>query len=94
VKKREDIPPYDSWITIEPGETLTMDATLKAERDRLKKVLREYRGNILANAFQIEMQVDRLLCEILFPASDDPNIQPDQTSHSPKGAQSTSQPIR
>lgn len=55
-----------------------MDATLKAEWDRLKQFLREYRGNILATAFQIEMQVDRLLCEILFPASDDPNIKPEQ----------------
>jgi hypothetical protein len=55
-----------------------MNATVKTEWDRLKQVLREYRGNILAAAFEIEMQVDRLLCEILFPASDDQNIKPDQ----------------
>jgi hypothetical protein len=54
VKKRQDIPPYDSWITINPGQTLAMDGTLKAEWDRLKHVLREYRGAI-ADAFQIEM---------------------------------------
>ena len=41
--------------------------------------MREYRGNILANSFQIEMALDRLLCEVLFPASDDPNIKPDET---------------
>ncbi len=63
-----------------------MDATLKAEWDRLKQALREYRGNILANAFQIEMQVDRLLCEILFPASDDPNIKPEQNIPLTKGS--------
>jgi len=65
-----------------------MDARLMAEWDRLKKVLREYRGNILANAFQVEMQIDRLLCEILFPASDDPNIKPDQNIPLPKGSAS------
>lgn len=86
MKKREDIPPYDSWITLNPGESVTIDATLKAEWDRLKKVLREYRGTILANAFQIEMQVDRLLCEILFPASDDPNIKPEQNIPLTKGS--------
>jgi hypothetical protein len=86
MKKRQDIPPYDSWITIKPGESLTMDATLQAEWDRLKKVLREYRGAILADAFQIEMQVDRLLCEILFPASDDPNIKPEQNIPLTKGS--------
>jgi hypothetical protein len=86
VKKREDIPPYDSWITLKPGESVTMDAKLKAEWDRLKKVLLEYRGSILANAFQIEMQVDRLLCEILFPASEDPNIKPEQNIPLTKGS--------
>ena len=35
--------------------------------------------HILANSFQIEMALDRLLCEVLFPASDDPNIKPDET---------------
>ena len=25
------------------------------------------------------MALDRLLCEVLFPASDDPNIKPDET---------------
>jgi hypothetical protein len=63
-----------------------MDAKLKAEWDRLKKVLREYRGAILADAFQIEMQVDRLLCEILFPASDDPDIRPEQNIPLTKGS--------
>lgn len=63
-----------------------MDAKLKGEWNRLKQVLREYRGNILANAFQIEMQVDRLLCEILFPASDDPNIKPEQNIPLTKGS--------
>ena len=86
MKKRQDIPPYDSWITIKPGETLAMDARLKAEWDRLKQALREYSGTILANAFQIEMQVDRLLCEILFPASDDPNIKPEQNIPLTKGS--------
>jgi hypothetical protein len=79
VKKRRDIPPYDSWITIKPGESFTLNAKQKTEWDRLKQVMREYRGNILANSFQTEMQLDRLLCEVLFPASDDPNIKPDET---------------
>jgi len=63
-----------------------MDAKLNAEWHRLKQVLRGYRGTILANAFQIEMQVDQLLCEILFPASDDPNIKPDQNIPLTKGS--------
>jgi hypothetical protein len=65
-----------------------MDVTLKAEWDRLKQVLREYRGTVLANAFQIEMQVDRLLCEILFPASDDQNIKPEQNIPLTRGSAS------
>jgi hypothetical protein len=63
-----------------------MDATLQAEWERLKKVLREYRGAILADAFQIEMQLDRLLCEILFPASDDPSIKPEENIPLTKGS--------
>lgn len=63
-----------------------MDATLQAEWHRLTQVLREYRGNILAVSFQIEMQLDRLLCEILFPASDDPNIKPEQNIPLTKGS--------
>lgn len=78
MKKRQDIPPYDSWITIKPSESFTLNVKQKAEWDRLKQVMREYRGNILANSFQIEMALDRLLCEVLFPASDDPNIKPDE----------------
>jgi hypothetical protein len=65
-----------------------MDAPLMAEWDRLKQFLREYRGTVLANAFQIEMQVDRLLCEILFPASDDEKIRPEQNIPLTKGSAS------
>lgn len=65
-----------------------MDATLHAEWNRLKRVLREYRGTVLTDAFQIEMQVDRLLCEILFPASDDQNIKPEQNIPLTKGSAS------
>jgi hypothetical protein len=88
VSKRQAIPPYDSWITIKPGEAVTMDPQLNAEWQRLKQVLREFRGGVLADAFQIEMQVDRLLCEILFPASDDPNIKPEQNIPLTKGSAS------
>lgn len=63
-----------------------MDPQLNAEWQRLKSVLREFRGGVLADAFQIEMQVDRLLCEILFPASDDPNIKPEQNIPLTKGS--------
>jgi hypothetical protein len=88
VKKRKDIPPFDSWITIKPGELLSMDPKLNAEWHRLKSMMREYRGSVLTDAFQIEMQVDRLLCEILFPASDDPNIRPEQHIPLTKGSAS------
>jgi hypothetical protein len=54
-----------------------MDAQLNAEWQRLKQVLREYRGNVLATSFQIEMALDKLLCEIMFPACDDPSIKPE-----------------
>jgi hypothetical protein len=75
-KKKRRIPPRDSWITLAPGATLRVDAELQAKWQKHKKDFREVRGNFLAAFFDIEYQLDLLLCEILFPGLDDPEAKP------------------
>ena len=66
-------------IVLEPGEGVSIDAEQDRTWRNLTRRLREMRGNVLADCFQIEMQLDRVLCELLFPSSDDPKLQPTDT---------------
>jgi len=56
-----------------PGAVVVIDAEVQRSWDQLKRDFREIRGNFLAGCFEIEYQLDRLLCEILFPGSNDAN---------------------
>jgi hypothetical protein len=80
VKKRKQVPPHDSVIVLQPGgEGISINAEQQRTWQNLTTRLRETRGNVLADCFQIEMQLDRVLCELLFPSSDDPKLQPGDT---------------
>jgi hypothetical protein len=79
VKNRKQVPPHDSVIVLKPGEGVSIDAEQKRTWQTLTRRLREMRGTVLADCFQIEMQLDRVLCELLFPSSDDPKLQPNDT---------------
>jgi hypothetical protein len=66
-------------MVLRPGEAFTIDAEQDQRWKYLTRGFREMRGNVLADCFQIEMQLDRVLCELLFPSSDDPKLQPNDT---------------
>ena len=64
---------------LQPGEGVSTDAEQHRTWQTLTRRLREMRGNVLADCFQIEMQLDRVLCELIFPSSDDPNLKPEDS---------------
>jgi hypothetical protein len=79
VKKRKQVPPHDSVVVLKPGEGFHLDVEKDSAWKNLTRHFREMRGNVLADSFQIEMQLDRVLCELLFPSSDNPKLQPTDT---------------
>jgi hypothetical protein len=73
-RKRNQLPPQDSAIMLGPGEAVHIDAEVQQSLDKLRRNFREVRGNVLAGCFEIEYQLDVVLCEVLFPGSDNPNL--------------------
>ena len=64
--KKEPIPPRDSWITLEPKQSIEVTPEVAADWARQRIVLRQIRGNILAYSLDIEFAVDTAIREILF----------------------------
>lgn len=68
--RKLQIPPRDSWIRLEPGKGVLMDARLSKLWKEKQREWREVRGNILAVCFEVEYLLDQVLCEVFFPGLD------------------------
>jgi hypothetical protein len=66
------LPPWDSAITLEPGQQVTLDTSSGPEFDSKIRVFREIRGNILASCFSVEFALDRLISEVFYPGVETP----------------------
>ena len=66
-EKRSELPAFDSGITLEPGGQLFLDERLELEMQALSRRFREIRGVALAECFDIEYNLDRVICEHFFP---------------------------
>ncbi len=75
-RKKNKLPPRDSWIALEPGRSIKIDASLQQDWGEKTRALRQARGATLAACFEVEYQVDLVLCEALFPGVDGPNSSP------------------
>lgn len=68
--RKRQIPPRDSWVRLEPGKAVVMDARLTKVWKEKEREWREVRGNIVAACFEIEYLLDHVLCEVFFPGLD------------------------
>jgi hypothetical protein len=64
--KPQSLPPSDSWITLAPGEQMTIDPTLQAKWHELTRRGREIRGNVLAHCFGVEFTLDSVISRTFF----------------------------
>lgn len=74
--KPKSLPPRDSWITLAPGEAMTLDGPLQSKWQELTRRGREIRGNVLAHSFAVEFSLDNVIARVLFPEhrSSDPSL--------------------
>lgn len=61
------LPPRDSWITLDAGASVNIDAALNDRWHRMTVAFRTVRGSILAAAFEVEYTLDSILTEAFFP---------------------------
>jgi len=63
---KESIPPRDSWIVLDPRQSILMTPEIAAGWERQKIALRQIRGNIIAYSLDIEFAMDVVIREMLF----------------------------
>jgi len=66
------LPPWDSAITLKPGQQVVLDTTSGPDYDSKIRVFREIRGNILASFLSVEFALDRLISEVFYPGLETP----------------------
>ena len=68
---RHPSPPRDSWIAIGPGQSAMFDIKAMHEMGgQMARFGREFRGTLLASAFEIESIIETILLSALFPGPD------------------------
>lgn len=65
--KKDPISPWDGALTLAPGQSIEVDEKIATDWNRQQQGLRSIRGNILAKSIEIELAIDVLLREFLFP---------------------------
>jgi hypothetical protein len=72
----DGLPPRDSWIRLKPGSgRLQFDRRLQLSWEDQARLYREFRGEILAGAFEIEYVIDQIIVEALFPQANGNELQ-------------------
>ena len=66
---KKDVSPWDSSISLGPGQSIYMDEKLAKSYSEQRKALREIRGNVMALSIEIELLMDQVIKVLFYPTN-------------------------